>query len=364
MSTPWNPSGQDPQQPGQPPQQPGQPPQQPGDQPAYGAPQQPGQAPSYGASSQPGQPQQPSYGASSQPGQPQQPGYGASSQPGQPQQPGYGQPQQPTQQFGQPQPGQPQQPGQPPYGQQPGQPAFGQQPGQAPGFGAGSQPGYGGFGGPGGPGGPGGGYGGAGGPGGQPPKKNSMPIIIGVIVGIAVIVGIFFAIQALTGGGGDDPTADPTTTQEPTDEPTTDEPTDDPTTEEPTDEPTGDVVEIADTEVVPGDCILSIEYNANNMWEKVDCSTPHEFEVVAESTSDAAEFPGEDVLTAESEAFCTDAVTPFFDMVADSESVNFNYMWPTDRTWEAGDRKYSCLMVAIDGAMFTGSFIDGDVTVS
>lgn len=329
MSTPWNPSGQDPQNPGQNPQNPGQ----------------PGQQPSYGSSSQPGQ--QPSYGSSSQPGQnPQQPQYGQPTQP-QPQQPPYGQP------------------GQPAFGQQPNQPGFGQ-PAQAGGFGQPAQPGAGGtFGGSSQP--PGyGGYGGPGGPGGQGPKKSPLPIIIGVVVGILVIVGIFFAINALTGGGDDDPTADPTTSES-TDEETTPEETETTSEEETTEEETtddGGVTEIADTEVVPGDCILSIDYNENNLWEKVDCSTPHEFEVVAESVTDAEEFPGEDTLSSEAEAFCTDAVVPFFDMVADSESVNYNYMWPTEGTWDFGDRKYTCLMVAVDGAMFTGSFIEGDVTVS
>lgn len=330
MSTPWNPAGQDPQQPGQNPQQP---------QPGYGQ--------------QPQQPQQPGYGQPQQPGYGQQPGqtpsYGASSQPGQnPQQPGYGQPQQPP--YGQ-------QPQQPAFGQQPGgfgqtsQPGgFGQQPGQ-PSFGAPAQPGY-------------GGYGGPGGPGGQGPKKSAVPIVIGAVVGILVLVGIFFAIRALTGGGDDDPTADPTTTQEETTE-ESEEPTGE-ESEEPTDEqePTEDWEEVSDLDVVPGDCILSLSYYQDNgVMQKVDCSTPHEIEVVAEATNDSADFPGEDVLEAESEEFCTEAVTPFFDQVGDSASVNYNYMWPTEGTWDYGDRKYTCLMVAIDGATFTGSFLDGDVTV-
>ena len=278
MSTPWNPSGQDPQNP-----------------------------------QQPGQPQQPGYGQQP-PQQPQQPSFGQGSQPG------YGQPQQPAY-------GQPAQPG---------------QPGQAPGFGQSSQPGYGQqF---------GGGYGG---PGAPKPKKSAVPIVIGVIVGVLVIVGIFFAIRALTSGGGEDPTADPTTVDTPTDEPT-DEPTDD-TGDEP--------VEIADTEVVPGDCILSLSYyEENGVMQKVDCGTAHEVEIVAEDTADYDDFPGEDVLKDESSAFCSDAVEQFFDMI-DGTNVTYYNMWPTQNTWDFGDRKYTCLMVAIDGATFTGSFVEGDVTV-
>lgn len=302
MSTPWNPSGQD-----------GQQPQQPG----YGQqPQQP-QQPGYGQ-----QPQQPGYG---QPQQPQQPSFGQGSQPGlgqQPQQPGYGQPQQPS--FGQS--------SQPGYGQ-PQQASFGAQPG----------------------------YGGYGGPGAPKPKKSPLPIVIGVVVGLLVIGGIVFAIRALTGGGTEDPTGtgttDPVTTQESTDE-QTDEPTD-----EPTDDP-GDVTEVADTAVLPGDCLLSLSYYEDNgVFQQVDCSTAHEIEIVAETTVDSDTFPGEETVQTESGDFCTAEVEQYFDMI-DSTNVTYYNMYPTQSTWDAGDRKYNCMMVAQDGAQFTGSFLDGDVTVS
>lgn len=176
MSSPYGPSGGDPQW-GQ--QQPGygqgEQPQQPGQ---YGGGQY-GAQPGYGQPAQPGQPGQSPYG---QPGQyGAQPGYGqpAYGQPGQ--QPGYGQ--------------------QTPPGGHPGQQGF---PGQQPGYGQpGGQPGY-----PGQPNQPGQ-------PGaqwqqyqqspyGQPPaqkKKSALPWIL-LVVGIVVIAGAVVGLLAATGALG------------------------------------------------------------------------------------------------------------------------------------------------------------------
>lgn len=85
------------------------------------------------------------------------------------------------------------------------------------------------------------GPGGPGGPGDPGKKKNNVGLLIGIIGAAVLILGIgtFAVVNALS--GGDDPTAEPTTsTSEPTDDPTTTDPTDDPTTDAPTDDPTTD----------------------------------------------------------------------------------------------------------------------------
>lgn len=247
-----------------------------------------------------------------------------------PQQPPWGQPapQQPNGQppYGQPGPQPYDQPTQQPYGQ-PGPQPYGQ-PTQQPYAQPGPQP-YGQ------PVQQGGGFGGY--PPGPKPKGKALPIVVGIIVGIAAIVGIFFAVSALTGPGSGDPTGVGPTSSE-------------------------DVTEIADVDVVPGDCLVSLEYNDNNLFEKVECAVPHGAEIVAEQIADHDEFPGDDVVIDESAAFCEDAIGQFADLV-DASSATYSNLYPTERTWGAGDRKYTCAIRAAGDATFTGSFVEGDVTV-
>lgn len=239
-----------------------------------------------------------------------------------PQQP-WGQPDAQQQPWGQPAPQQPSgqpygQPGPQPYGQPAPQPynqPYGQQPYGQPG----QQGGFGGY--------P---------PPGQKPKGKALPIVVGIVVGVAAIVGIFFAVSALTGAGSGDPTVGPGSSE--------------------------DVTEIADVDVVPGDCLVSLDYNENNLFEKVDCAVPHGAEIVAEQIADHTDYPGDDVVIDEASAFCEDAVGQFADLVDTSEATYSN-LYPTEGTWADGDRKYSCAVRAADGVTFTGSFVDGDVTV-
>ncbi|MFB4278847.1 hypothetical protein ACBJ59_26395 [Nonomuraea sp. MTCD27] len=188
----------------------------------YGPPQ--GQAAPQGY----GPPQGPPYGGQPQAPTPQQPGYGQPQGPNS-QQPGYGHPQGPTQQQ-QPAPGQPYGQGaygQPTYGQPAhGQPGYGQPGYGQPGPGQGAPP-YGNH--PGGPF-PQPGYA----P--QPPPKNNNALIIGLVVGLAVLllggggVGAYFYLRS---PGPAPNVALPSTapTTSPPSSPAPEEPTDSPTPE-------------------------------------------------------------------------------------------------------------------------------------
>ena len=236
-----------------------------------------------------------------------QPGYGQQPVPGQGQpgqgQPGYGQGA-PQQGFGgASQPGY----GQPAYGQ----PAYGQQPGYG-------QPGY-----------------GSGGDlfGGPTRPKNRTPLIIGAIVAVVVLVGGFFAVRSVWGGGS-------------TGENTAD-----------VDSPT----QVRDTDLVPGNCLESLEYSAGSLTQ-VPCADEHMLEVYAEmeiSESDYPEFPGDDVFGDAADQFCADEYSSVVGPVLGG-GLRYTSLYPTQETWDAGDRKYTCLVKADDGRAFTGSVIAGD----
>ncbi|WP_147918896.1 septum formation family protein [Ruania zhangjianzhongii] len=313
MSTPWDPHAQNPSggpNPNTPSGGDGQ--NQPGyGQPGYGQnPPLPGQGqPGYGQNA-PGYEQgQPGYGQSA----PQQ-GFGGASQPGYGQQPAYGQ-------------------NAPGYGQ--GQPGYGQSAPQQ-GFGGASQPGYGqqpaygqqpGYG--------QGGYGSGGDLfGGPTPPKNRTPLIIGAIVAVVVLVGGFFAVRSVWGGSG-------------TGENTAD-----------VDSPT----QIRDIDLIPGNCLENLEYDDEGYLTQVPCADEHMVEVYAEtevSESDYPEFPGEDAFQTEADEFCADEYSSVVGPVLGG-GLQYTSLYPSQSTWDEGDRKYTCLVKADDGQSFTGSVIAGD----
>ncbi|SEE64013.1 septum formation family protein [Ruania alba] len=284
-------------------QQPGQQPQQPGQQPGYGHPQQPGY----------GQPEQPGYG---NPGQ--QPGYG------QPHHPGYGQHGQ------QPAYGQPQQPG---YGQS----AYGQ-----------GSP-----------------YGQAPPPGGPTPGSSKAPIIVGIIVVVLILaVGGFFGIRALM-SGGDDPDPTPTVADPTSEEPTGAEP-----------EPAGelnnpnDVAEpapVLDVDLLPGNCLESTERDSQQNLQQVPCNEPHAAEVYTELVVDEStypEFPGEDVFQDEADPFCLEELQGMLPDGMDTTGLTYLALYPSQSTWDAGDRKFTCIAAVSEGSTMQGTFVSGDVEIS
>lgn len=280
MTSPWDPNAQHP--PGSPgPDYPGPGQGQPPGPPGYGPPAQPG----YGQPAQPGygQPAQPSYG------QPAQPSYGASSQPG----------------YGQPSHGASSQPG---YGQ-PAQPGYGPgHPGYSPGGAM--------FGGP-------------------TPPKNRAPLIVGIAVAaVVVLVGGFFLVRSLVGGGTGENTAD-------VDAPTL----------------------IRDVDLVPGNCLESLDYDEELNLTQVPCADLHGAEVYAEMTvsdSDYPDFPGQDVFQSDSDQFCIDQYNDVVQPVIDSSDLLYTSLYPSENTWDNGDRKFTCLIAAPEDSHLTGSVIAGD----
>lgn len=256
--------------------------------------------PGYG---QPAQPygQQPTYGQPAQPGYgPAQPGYGP-AQPGYgPAQPGYG-PAQPG--SGQAQPGSGQNPT---YGQQGayGAPALSPQPGY-------SQPGV--------------GY-----PGQQPPsgRKKLGAVIAAVAAGILVVAAIIVGINALNGQ---------------------------------TAEQAGDVDsprDIPDVNLAVGNCLESLDYTNGNMLHQVPCADPHTAEVVSEQIIDDEDFAGESVYSDESDAFCMSTTGEAIPVTFDTTNMRYHSLYPTQETWNDGDRKITCVVV-LDSGTLTGSFSAG-----
>lgn len=207
------------------------------------------------------------------------------------------------------------------YGRQnPAQQPYGVDP-QAGGYGAVNQPGQ---------------YYGAPGPalpGQQPEKKSTGLVIALVLIALLVIGGAIIGALLL----GDD--ADPEAGVNVND----------------VTEPTG----IYDTDLGVGMCLESLDYNADQQLTVLPCSDPHTVEVIAETTLDDADYPGDDAVEDEADSYCTSAAG---DVVGDQpiERAELRVLYPTQSTWDAGDRLVSCLARAEPGVTFTGSIVAGD----
>ena len=93
-----------------------------------------------------------------------------------------------------------------------------------------------------------------------------------------------------------------------------------------------------------GDCLNDLsEPDEVTSVPLVDCSEPHDSEVFARTDTTGTEFPGNDVLFSELDAFCQgEEFTKFVGIpYADSIYGTSGYV-PTEGSWETGDRELLC----------------------
>ena len=89
-----------------------------------------------------------------------------------------------------------------------------------------------------------------------------------------------------------------------------------------------------------------------------DCDDPHDAEVYAinDLTTDADDYPGDDVVAADTERICRgDAFERYVGTEVESSRYGYYYLFPSDESWEQGDREYVCMVISTDGSRLTGS---------
>ena len=89
--------------------------------------------------------------------------------------------------------------------------------------------------------------------------------------------------------------------------------------------------------------------------EVVDCSKPHEAEVVSDGTldTDEAAYPDDDELFVMVERACRDAG------VVESDAFGLLPIAPSPELWESFDGRFLCVAVPFGGEPVTGSIIAG-----
>ncbi|RRD29042.1 septum formation family protein [Actinomyces bowdenii] len=112
------------------------------------------------------------------------------------------------------------------------------------------------------------------------------------------------------------------------------------------------------TDISVGQCIKDLGESSDQVGQVtvVDCSEPHLYEVYAEVELNADQLPDQATIESEAESACLG--TGFSDYVGvayEESEYGTTYLSPSQDTWDAGDRKVSCLITSSDGSELTGS---------
>ena len=93
-----------------------------------------------------------------------------------------------------------------------------------------------------------------------------------------------------------------------------------------------------------GDCLNDAEVSSEvTTVPLVDCAEPHDSEVFARTDSTAATFPGTNALGDELDAFCQgEAFSQFVGIAYDASEYATSGYYPTEGSWENGDRELLC----------------------
>ncbi|MDU0348981.1 septum formation family protein, partial [Actinomyces sp. MRS3W] len=92
---------------------------------------------------------------------------------------------------------------------------------------------------------------------------------------------------------------------------------------------------------------------------RVDCASPHLYEVYAEGAISADTFPDDELMEQYVSDICYGAFETYVGMSYDDAYAQGSYaassLRPTEATWAQGDRTVSCLLTSVDGSQLTGS---------
>ncbi|MBF0696668.1 septum formation family protein [Actinomyces bowdenii] len=112
------------------------------------------------------------------------------------------------------------------------------------------------------------------------------------------------------------------------------------------------------TDISVGQCLKDLGTSSQEVSQVpvVDCSEPHLYEVYAETELSGDQLPDQATMDSEAESACLGTGYSDYVGVAFEESeYGTTYLTPSQDTWDAGDRKISCLITSADGSEMTGS---------
>ena len=110
--------------------------------------------------------------------------------------------------------------------------------------------------------------------------------------------------------------------------------------EEPDDGGTIDVDDLA-----VGDCVNGLNDSGSTLrtLPSVQCSEPHEGEVVSIFNLTGSSYPGDDVVEKKAEDQCFDELDSYSPSTQEDQTIGIFYLHPTRATWATGDREVICM---------------------
>jgi Domain of unknown function (DUF4190)/Septum formation len=104
------------------------------------------------------------------------------------------------------------------------------------------------------------------------------------------------------------------------------------------------------TDVKVGECIETTPAEMANVktLPKVSCDKPHEGEVYALLPVSGDTFPGQTALRDEYEKKCVSGLDSYSPKAAADSAYQIFVLYPTQQTWDQGDRRVACLTITPD----------------
>lgn len=100
-----------------------------------------------------------------------------------------------------------------------------------------------------------------------------------------------------------------------------------------------------------GDCILDPGADQVVDVDRVDCASPHEFEVIGVVGLTGTGYPGDAAVVAEARTACEAVFAAYVGEPYEDSPWFINVFTPTAEGWEEGEREATCLVFQFDDAL-------------
>jgi hypothetical protein len=87
----------------------------------------------------------------------------------------------------------------------------------------------------------------------------------------------------------------------------------------------------------------------------VDCSVPHDNEVIANQDLTGSDYPGQDQVENRASQICYDNFADYVGIAYEDSIYDIGWLFPTEESWEIGDREVICFAYDIGLEKISGS---------
>ena len=87
----------------------------------------------------------------------------------------------------------------------------------------------------------------------------------------------------------------------------------------------------------------------------VDCDTPHDNEVFANQDLTGSEYPGREQVQNRADAICLENFSSYVGIAYEDSIYNVGSLFPSEDTWDVGDREVICFAYDLSLEAITGS---------